>query len=374
MVEHLNGLKVCSRRFRRVGIVLSSIIVMAVPVFMETGCTRGADRADIKRPTVTGVTVTAVSPVQSDKVYEASGTVRSDRTSIIASRVMGSVTSLNVKEGDTVTTGRLLLTLDDTDARQRLRAATMAVEAAGQNKDLAEATWKRYQGLFDQQVISRQEMDRVETDRKVAAAEFERAGAMAQEAATYLSFTRIVASAPGVVTAKHTDVGSMASPGTPLLTIEGIGDAYVEVHADEGLSGRILPGMGVEVIVDALGKDFHGTVREVLPDIDPRTRTFTVKIDIPDRNLRTGLFTRARLPVGRKEALVVPAGAIIRKGQLTGVYVVDGSGVISYRLIKEGPESGEGIEVLSGLSAGERIVTGGVERAVDGGAIAENPR
>lgn len=374
MVEHLNGLNVCSWKPRRVGIILSSIIVMALPVFMETGCTREADRADIKRPAVTGVTVTAISPVKSDEVYEASGTVRSDRTSIIASRVMGSVTSLNVKEGDTVTAGGLLLTLDDTDARQRLRAATMAVEAARQNKDLAEATWKRYQGLFDQQVISRQEMDKVETDRKVAAAEFERAGAMAQEAATYLSFTRIVASAPGVVTAKHTDVGSMASPGTPLLTLEGIGDAYVEVHADEGLSGRILPGMGVEVIVEALGKGFHGTVREVPPDIDPRTRTFTVKIDIPDRDLRTGLFARARLPVGRKEALAVPAGAIVRKGQLTGVYVVDGSGVISYRLIKEGPETGEGIEVLSGLSAGERIITGGVERAVDGGVITENPR
>lgn len=374
MNKLLTGSLFSSPEIRRAGIILSSLIVMVAFVSTETGCFGEPEKAGIERPAVTGVTMATITPVKADEIYEATGTVRSDRTSIIASRVMGTVTSLNVKEGEMVPSGTLLLTLDDTDARQRVRAAAMAVEAARQNKSLAEATWKRYQGLFDRQVISRQEMDQVQVGKKVAEAEYERAMAMAEEAGTYLSFTRIAASDPGVVTVKHIDAGSMASPGMPLLTIEGIGDAYVEVHADEGFAGRIKAGMAVEVIIDALKKNLNGTVREVLPDIDPRTRTFTVKIDIPEKNLRTGLFTRVRIPVGSRELLAVPAGAIVRRGQLSGVYVVGKEGVLTYRLIKEGPMTGSGIEVLSGLSAGERIVTEGAEKAVDGGIVAESTK
>jgi len=298
---------------RRVSI-LTFLFLTAALGAMGAGCTEDQGKAGRERPAVIGVSAAIVAPVKAPEVYEAMGTVRSDRTSVVASRVMAAVTSLHVKEGDTVRAGQLLLTLDDTDARQRARAATMAAHAARQNKMLSEDTWKRYQGLFDQQAISRQEMDQVRTSRDMAEADYERTMAMAEEAGTYLAFTRIVAAAPGVVTAKHIDAGSMASPGMPLLTIEGIGDAYVEVHADEGFSGRIRPGMGVEVTLDALKKSLEGTVREVLPDIDPRTRTFTVKIDIPEKSLRTGLFARARIPVGTRELLVVPAGAIVRRG------------------------------------------------------------
>ena len=349
--------------------MLCFLACMAMSGSLLLGCGEKPGEDAMKMPSVNGVIVSTITPSQSDEMYEASGTVRSDRTSVIASRVMGAVTSLNVTEGDTVKAGQVLLTLDDTDAKQRARAATMAANAARQNRTLAEATWKRYQGLFEKQVISRQEMDQFQANKDMAEAEYERAMAMAEEVKTYLSFTRIVAISPGVVTAKHTDVGSMASPGMPLLTIEGIGDAYVEVHADEGFAGRIRRGMAVEVTIDALNKTLHGTIREVLPDIDPRTRTFTVKIDLPDKNLRTGLYARVLIPVGNRELIVVPRSAIVRKGQLTGVYVVTDNGAITYRLIKEGPAAGTGIEVLSGLKQGERVITEGVERAVDGGII-----
>lgn len=349
--------------------MLCFIACMAMAGSLWLGCSEKTGEEAIKRQSVTGVTVSTITLSRADEMYEASGTVRSDRTTVLASRVMGTVTSLNVKEGDTVKAGQLLLTLDDTDARQRARAATMAAQAARQKKTLAEVTWKRYQGLFDRQAISRQEMDQVQASKDMAEAEYERAMAMAEEAGTYLAFTRIVASSPGVVTAKHTDVGSMASPGMPLLTIEGIGDAYVEMHADEGFAGRITSRMGVEVIIDAMKKTLKGTIREVLPDIDPGTRTFTVKIDLPDKNLRTGLFARVLIPVGARELMVVPRSAIVRKGQLAGVYVVADNRVITYRLIKEGPATGSGIEVLSGLKHGERIITEGSGKAVDGGIV-----
>ena len=333
------------------------------------GCQGKPGNENIKRPSVIGVTVKSIALTQVDELYEAAGTIRSDRTSIISSRVMGMVNSLHVGEGDMVKAGQLLLTIDDHDAKERVNAASMAMEAARQNRDLTEATWRRYRNLFDQKALSGQEMDQIETQRNVAKAEFERAKAMTEEAKTFLAFTRIASPVAGVVTKKQTDVGSMASPGMPLLVIEAVGDAYAETAIDEGLSSWIKAGMPAEVNIDALKKRFQGTVREVIPDINPTSRTFIVKISIPDKNLRSGLYVRVKIPVGKKEALLVPGSALVHKGQLTGVYVVDAKGVITYRLIREGTRSDRGIEILSGLNPNERIITEGVDKAVDGGII-----
>jgi len=335
------------------------------------GCTAETGRGEVERPAVAGVVVEAVAPVRSHELYETSGTVRSENTSVIASRVMGVVTSLNVREGERVKAGRLLITIDDKDARERANAAAMALEAARQNRDLSEVTFRRYASLFEQKIIARQEMDQVQTRRDVASAEYERARAMAEEAKTFLGFTRITSPVDGVVTRKHIDAGSMASPGMPLLTVETLGDVYVEAAMDEGLRGRVKAGMPADVVDGSLGRSLKGTVREVLPDISPTTRTFIVKIDIGEGDLTSGLFVRVKIPVGEKDALVVPPGALIRKGQLTGVYVVDATGVVTYRLIKEGRATDKGIEVISGLKPHERIITQGVHRGVDGGIIAQ---
>jgi RND family efflux transporter MFP subunit len=334
-----------------------------------TGCEARHENKEIERPTVTGVTVTAITTIQTDEVYETSGTIRSDSTSIIASRVMGAVTSLMVREGDKVKAGQLLLTIDERDARERMNAAAMALEAARQNRDLNEITWRRFSALFEQKTISTQDKDQIEAKRNMANADFMRAQAMAQETKTFLGFTRIVAPAAGVVIKKQVDIGSMATPGMPLLVIEALGDAYAEAAIDEGLSNKIKTGMPVEVTIDALGRRLNGKVRDILPDISPSSRSFIVKIGLPDKELKSGLFVRVKIPVGKKEVLLVPSGAIIRKGQLTGVYVVDAKGIITYRLIREGLKSVQGTEVLSGLYPQERIITAGINNAVDGGIM-----
>lgn len=340
-------------------------------VFMTAlvSCSGKAEAPSLQRPLVTGVTIAAVIPVAVDDVFEGAGTTKSDSASIISSRVMGAVTSLKVREGDKVSSGQLLMTIDDRDAAERARAASMAVESARQNRDLANKTWQRYKGLFAQKVISRQEMDQVEARQKMAGAEFSRAKAMADEANTHLGFTRISAPVSGRITAKKIEVGSMAAPGMPLLTIEGSGDLYVETAVDESLTRAVKTGMPVEVSVQSLGKNLTGTIREVVPAVDPLSRTFIVKIPIQDKEIRSGLFARVRIPLSRREALLVPDNAVVSKGQLTGVYVVDGQGVVTYRLIRAGKRFPNGTEVLSGLSPKERIITKGVERAIDGGII-----
>ena len=245
----------------------------------------------------------------------------------------------------------------------------MAVESAKQNKSLAESTWQRYKNMYDEKALSRQEMDQIETQKKVAEAEYERTVAMAQEAKTYLSFTRVTAPVSGRVTEKRIDAGSMVSPGVPLLVIEGGGGSYIEASIDAGLGDKVKTGMTVEAVVETINEPIAGTIREVFPSVDPLSRTFTIKVGLKDARPRSGLFARIRIPVGKREAILVPNQAIVRKGQLTGVYVVDSQGIVTYRLIRTGNTSAGGTEILSGLTVNDRVITSGIERVTDGGIL-----
>lgn len=326
--------------------------------------------ADVKRPAVTGVTIAAVQPARISDFYEASGTVKARVSSVIASRVMGAVTAVHVRAGDRVTAGQLLATLDDRDAAQKVRAAEQAHEAAKQGRAMADLTWQRYKKLHDEKALARQEIDQIETQKKVADAQYEQARAGLEEARVWQGFTRITAPASGVVTERRIDPGSMAMPGTPLFTVESDGGFQLEVAVDEALSGKIRVGTNASVTIETLGLDTTGTVIEVVPAVDPATRTFIVKIALADKGLKSGLFARVRLPRGEREAILVPKGAVVEKGQLTGVFAVDPRGIVTYRLVRTGKTHEGGIEVLSGLQAGDRIVTAGLEKAVDGGQVA----
>jgi len=337
---------------------------------MTIGCKGKPAEQAIERPVITGVTVSPVSPSTVDEIYTATGTVRADNTSVIASRVMGTVNAVYVREGDSVRAGQLLMTIDDRDAAQRERAANMAVESANQNRDLAEKTWQRYKNLYDEKALTRQEMDQIETQKKVADAEYERAKAMAQEAKTYLSFTRVTAPVSGRITEKRIDVGSMATPGTPLLVMESNGSYYIESSLDAAWVKTVKTGMPVVAVIETLAQPLQGKIREVLPSVDPLSRTFTIKVYIRNAPVRSGLFARVQIPVGKKEAIIVPPQAVVQKGQLTGVYTVDSRGLVTYRLVRLGNHYAGGVEILSGLNANDRIITAGMDRVTDGGMIA----
>ncbi len=113
----------------------------------------------------------------------------------------------------------------------------------------------------------------------------------------------------------------------------------IEASIDAGLGDKVKAGMAVTAMVQTLDGPLQGTVREVFPAVDTLSRTFTVKVGLKDARPRSGLFARVRIPVGKREAILVPAKAVVWKGQLTGVYAVDGQGVITYRLVRAGNAS-----------------------------------
>ena len=335
-----------------------------------------------ERPRVAGVTISALVPVAVEDLVDLSGSVKAARTTVVASRVIGTVLSLAVREGDAVEEGQFLLAIDDRDAAERergaeagLREAQKGLEAAVRSRELADATTGRYARMFEEKAISRQEMDQFDTRSRLAGLEVERmreavnrAGAGLAEAKLQRGFARVTSPLKGLVVEKRTEVGSMAVPGMPLLILESTADYRLEIAVDEGFSGRVRVGMPLAVSVSAIGLLTTGKVVELLP-VDPRSHTFTAKVSIRGPGLKSGLWATAGISRGKRETLLVPKSALVERGQLTGVYAVDGGGIVSLRLVRTGREHDGRVELLSGVKAGERIVVKGAERAVDGGIV-----
>jgi RND family efflux transporter MFP subunit len=342
---------------------------VAILFVLLAACQEGPPQSTSPPPVLTGIPIATTATVPVREYYEAAGTVMARTIAPVASRIMGTVTALYVKEGDRVQTGQLLVTIDDQDRLQRLKVAYKGQEAAKEQRDLMAITAGRYEKLFAEKALTGQEMDEVRTRQKVAQLEYDKARAMAEEARIMFNYARITAPISGVITSRAVDLGATAVPGMPLLTVESTDTFQVEIHVDESLAGRLSPGMTVMITLDALSLQKEGKIQKIVSAVDPHSRTFLVKIDLADPRLRSGLFARVRIPTGQKNILAVPAFSIVKRGQLTGLYVIDTKGTVTYRLIRVGKSYDQGVEVLSGLSPGERIVMAQVNRITDGARI-----
>lgn len=371
---------------------LALLASVTASLLAVTACTEKKTTAEPAAATPARIEV--VRPATVDNIFEATGTVRSRTSSNLSAKMMGNVTSILAVEGDRVRAGQLLLTIDSRDVTAQLSKANAgrdeingaiagaAAAAAGAeaNQTFAEATYKRYVALKERRSVSPQEFDEVEAKYRGASAQLEAARQMHDSllsrrrqvdadisaARTYVSYAAITAPIDGIVTSKFVDVGAQAAPGMPLLRIEDERNYQLEVTLDESQLGKVQKGQAVTVRLDT-GGEVAGQVREVSPALDPMTRSFTVKIDLPPNPaLRSGIYGRALIPVGTKTAVTVPATALVRNGQLTFVYAVDREGAARLRLVKTGPVSAGRVEILSGLDGGENIVADGVGQLRDG--------
>lgn len=335
------------------------------------------------RPQVQGVTVTKVALSEIADTMEASGTVKAATTSIVASRVMGAVVALHVREGDYVAKGQVLAEIDDRDLRQRVRAAEEALDeahragrAAQAQKALADKTFERYQSLITDGAISQYEMDKATMNRTVAAEELARIEAMARraqagldEARLYLDYAQVRAPISGIVSERRTDLGSMAAPGMPLLVIEQSGEYLFEAAVDEAMLPEITRNQEVQVEIPALGRSIKATLTQIVPSVNQSTRTFIVKARLSDPEISGGYYGVLRVGKSKRQALTVPASAMVARGQLEGVYVVDNAGVIAFRMVRTAHAGAGTVEIISGLRPGEQVITEGTEKAMDGGVV-----
>ena len=343
------------------------------------------------------VQVAEVRPQDWADAYQATGTVRARTAAVMSSKVMAYVRQVSVQIGDRVREGQELVTLDAQDLDANVRRAEAAeaevrsaipeadngIAGAKANLDLAQSTFKRMEELASKKSISNQEFDEASARLKSAQASYDMARAKRSQLDSRLAqveqeiraaritrdYTRIAAPFAGVVTAKSVEPGNLAAPGAPLLTLESEATYRLEASVDESKLPLVKAGQTVEVALDALDRRLTARVSEIVPAVDAASRAYTVKIDLPSlTNVRSGMFGRAWFPTGSRKVLTVPAAAVIERGQLQSVFVID-SGVARTRLITTGKREPNALEVLSGLAEGEKVVTPIASGLADGSRV-----
>lgn len=364
---------------------ITMLLLLLTPVLL--GCGKGHEPgiAEVPRPEIRGVTLEKILSREVESFYETSGSVRAETVSVISSRVMGAVTSVRVQRGDRVRKGDVLMTLDDSDISEKVKAAESAYEEAlsglamaEENKELVDVTYGRFRQLYEEKALTKQEMDEMETKKRVAESQLRQAEAMARrseasvrEAKAYLAYTFLTSPVDGLVSDKKIDLGTMAAPGVPLIVIEDPSSYAININVDERLFPQIKKGIKVPVKVGSLALDTTGTIAEIAQAVDPVTRTFLVKVAVSGKELRSGFYATVNIPQGTSTLVLVPSAAVMEKGQLNGVYVAGDDRIVHFRLIKTGRKINDMVEVLSGLSGSEMVVTDGVEHAADGGVIVD---
>ncbi len=365
---------------------MKTILSIILPAALAglTACSSSREVKAGPPETVRGMQVIKLQEQTIPDSFDAVGTVHASRTAPLAAQVMGVITAVNVREGDTVKQGQVLATIDDVQPRAAVEQAQAALSAADHElaaaeseQALAQSTFNRMQTLYDKKSLSPQEYDEARTRLQSAAARRDtaragraQAAAALDQARSHLDYTRVRAPFNGVVTDRRVDPGALAAPGMPLLTVEAGGQYRLEASVDERDLRYVRMGQTVPVTLDAFDGRMNGKVAQIVPAADPASRSFTVKIDLPaNKNLRSGVFGRAAFARGTRQAVLIPQSAVTERGQLQTVYVVGDNKIAMLRYVTLGAAQQDRREVLSGLNAGETVVAAAGGRDLAGKRI-----
>ncbi len=305
------------------------------------------------------VPVVQVTPMRHKSFEEFTGTVQARVRGRVESKITGRISNLPVGLGWSVKKGDLIAELDAKEYQAKLEQARAAFSHA-------ERELERFTLLLRHNAVTRQEFESFESQSRIAKA-------VLSEAETMLHYTRIVAPFDGVVAHKLAEPGDLAQPGRPLVEIESAGPMVFESGISESLIHGIKLGDGLPVRIASLPDERTGTVVEISPAAREANRTFLIKLELPESaNLRSGQFGRVAIPVGESDLLAVPRGAVVERGQLQYVIVVQ-DGAARWRLVRTGKILDGHVQVLSGLDLGEWLVVDEPSKLADGQPVVMKP-
>lgn len=387
---------------------LRSLLLAAALAATLTGCQRPPTAPPAANlPVLRGAQVEVLHLQPVPITLQAAGTVAPRRRSVLSARVTAHVTQVLVHEGERVRQGTLLASLDDRDARVALaragaglaaaraslaearasaKVAERARAAAAAGLSLATASFQRQQALRGNRATTPQEFDEASSRLTAATAEEQRATAaigaaaareaqalamiaeaeaQAAAARTTLEHCSVLAPYDAIVTARSVDPGALASPGTPLVTVEE--ERYwLEAAVPVSAMSAVRPGATVLVSIDALGVTTRAPVAEANPAASGTSHTFLARVSLDGvAGVRSGMYGTAAVEIGRRPGLLLPGAAVLSGGQLERVFVVDDTGIVRARLIRTAAAAPGLSEVLTGLSEGETVVTSGAAGAAD---------
>ncbi|RUM88478.1 MAG: hypothetical protein DSZ24_03550 [Thermodesulfatator sp.] len=367
---------------------LKRFLVLAL-LLAFTACGKEGPKKKALRPGHTVKVQTLILQKEEVTLYrELPGTVEPKKRARLSSKVAGFVEEVRVAEGDRVRQGELLLRLDDREIRERLQALSQAREAlAGELSAVsarlrfAEAEYHRFKRLYQEEAATAEEFEAKKSEyealssqKKALEARIKEVEAQLNQVRSLLPYTVIRAPFSGRVVRKWVDAGSFVGPGEPLLEVESAqAGKRLVFQVEEALYGKASPGLKIVATFPSAGLSLSLKVTEVVPAVNPQSRTFTVKADLPaDFSLPSGSYARVFFPVGKRRGLFVPQTALVDRGGFKALFVVGKEGRVVLRVVRIGKtffrRSGEllpacpakeceaVVEILSGVRAGERVV------------------
>ncbi len=371
-------------------------IVLIAAGMLAAGCGGGVENTPQKAEVVQGLRVQKMQLQNVVDELEVPGSVIAQFTAQVAARAMGTVLRVAVREGDNVKRGQLLAQLDERESSAQRSAAqaasrgasagvvqaTKAVAAAQAQADVMKKTYDRYNYLREQKSVSPQEFDEVAAKQEAAQANLEQAKAAlsqseagvaqaeseAHAAESVASYARVVAPFDGRVIRRSVEPGSLVSPGMPLFVVEDTSRYQLEATLPAEALATVKKNSLARIQLDGLPeKSLTGRVAEIEAGADPTSHTLKVRVDLPkESGVQSGMFGRAYFARGEKRTLVLPTETLVSRGQLRGIYVVDGTGLIHWSVVTLGKSIGNQVEVLSGLNEGEVVVLNPGSQELDG--------
>lgn len=308
----------------------------------------------------------------------ASGTVESENSANLSTRMMGYVTKLNVKVGQKVPAGQLLVSINNTDLLAKKAQVDASITQATAGFNNAKKDYERFVNLFAQQSASQKELDDMTARYEMAKAGLEAAKQMRNEVMAQFSYANIKAPFTGTVTNTFIKEGDMANPGMPLVSMEGAGKMQVMAMVSESDISLISKGMPVKVVVKSINKEVTGKVSEVSLSAKNTGGQYLVKVTLDqlDKEILSGMFVNVQFLTVKKSAsavntnkVLVPEGVLVKNGQLTGIYTIGNENRAILRWIRTGKTFGNQVEVLSGLSADEKYIVSADGKLYNGAKI-----
>ena len=293
--------------------------------------------------------------------FSASGQIEAKQFANISTRTMGYIAQIHVKVGDKVKKGQPLIHINNSDLEARKAQAKAGISQAQARLNIAQKDYQRYKALYEQKSASQKELDDMRTQYEVALAQAENAKQMQNEVDAMLSYSNITAPFHGVITSKSVNPGDMAKPGQTLLSMETPGSFVATAMVPETDIIQVNPSDTVTVHLKSSGNSIKGIVSEVSTSSQLSGGQYLVKIQLsnaPQIPLYSGMFVSTIFPthVKAKNQILIPAGALVKKGELEGIYTVSSSNTAILRWLKLGRSFGDQIEVLSGITADEQYI------------------
>ena len=343
-------------------------------VLSLASCGNSSEEKIIDKTAAVPVSVSSVAAENNTPFLTASGKIEAANSASLSTRMMGFVDKVYVNVGQKVTKGQLLISINNSDLSAKQAQTSAGITEAQAAFNNAEKDYQRFQNLFAENSASQKELDDQRARYEMAKARLEGARQMKNEVQSQFAYVNLRAPFSGVVTNKFIEQGDMANPGVPLISVEGPGNFEVTASVPESEISKIKSGTEVQVIVKSSDKILSGTVTEVSTSAKNTGGQYLVKVvlDKTDADILSGMYATVQFPIEKKtdvNMVLVPAEALVKRGQLTGIYTVSQSSTAILRWLRVGRTFGDNVEVLSGLNADENYIISSEGKLFNGAKI-----